>query len=41
MKVFLILKFWFSLKNSVYILRVNLINGDLEEKVFPRGYFFF
>ena len=32
MKVFLILKFWFSLKNSVYILRVNLINGIQKKK---------
>ena len=40
MMIFLILKFWIFLKNSVYILRFSLINGNLEEKIFPRGLFF-
>ena len=38
--IFLILKFWIFLKNSVYILRVRFVNRILEEKVFPHDLFF-
>ena len=40
MMIFLILNFWIFLKNPVYILRISLINRNLEEKIFPRGLFF-
>lgn len=33
MKIFLILRFWIFLKNSVYILGISLVNRSLEEKI--------
>ena len=35
MMIFLILNFWIFLKNSVYILRINLVNGNFRRKNTP------